>query len=70
MRHKLQAHDQVEHGGFRVGGVVGDGVGAHGGGDSHYCRSNGSSMARFHHLLKTFYTGVGGWANQQLPTPR
>jgi hypothetical protein len=24
-------------------------------------------LCRKHHLLKTFYTGVGGWADRQLP---
>src|SRR6202022_1298987 len=27
----------------------------------------GSSLIRCHHLLKTFYTGSGGWADKQLP---
>jgi hypothetical protein len=26
-----------------------------------------SSRSRCHHLLKTFYTGMGGWADRQLP---
>jgi hypothetical protein len=26
-----------------------------------------SSRIRFHHLLKTFCCGVGGWREQQLP---
>src|SRR6478736_9985759 len=26
-----------------------------------------SSTVRCHHLLKTFYTAVGGWADRQLP---
>ena len=26
-----------------------------------------SSRSRCHHLLKTFYTGSGGWADKQLP---
>jgi hypothetical protein len=26
-----------------------------------------SSASRCHHLLKTFYTGLGGWADRQLP---
>ena len=26
-----------------------------------------SSRSRCHHLLKTFYTGLGGWADRQLP---
>src|SRR5688500_17887962 len=26
-----------------------------------------SSIARCHHLLKTFYAGLGGWADRQLP---
>ena len=26
-----------------------------------------SSASRYHHLLKTFYCGVGGWREQQLP---
>lgn len=29
--------------------------------------SNLKLLCRFHHLLKTFWTGVGGWADQQLP---
>jgi Domain of unknown function (DUF222) len=29
--------------------------------------SNLKLLCRFHHLLKTFYTGVGGWADRQLP---
>jgi hypothetical protein len=28
--------------------------------------SNIKCLCRFHHLLKTFWTGVGGWADQQL----
>jgi hypothetical protein len=34
------------------------------------CRGRGlerSSRIRCHHLLKIFYTGIGGWADQQLP---
>ncbi len=26
-----------------------------------------TSANRYHHLLKTFYTGAGGWADKQLP---
>ena len=26
-----------------------------------------SSASRFHHLLKTFYAGLGGWADRQFP---
>jgi hypothetical protein len=26
-----------------------------------------SFSQRCHHLVKTFYTGVGGWADRQLP---
>jgi hypothetical protein len=29
--------------------------------------SNCKLLCRYHHLLKTFYTGVGGWADRQLP---
>jgi len=29
--------------------------------------SNIKCYCRFHHLLKTFYCGVGGWREQQLP---
>jgi hypothetical protein len=29
--------------------------------------SNLKLLCVFHHLLKTFYTGVGGWADRQLP---
>ncbi|HKV17400.1 MAG TPA: HNH endonuclease signature motif containing protein, partial [Mycobacterium sp.] len=29
--------------------------------------SNLNCKCRGHHLLKTFWTGVGGWADQQLP---
>jgi len=29
--------------------------------------SNTKCYCRFHHLLKTFYCGVGGWREQQLP---
>jgi len=29
--------------------------------------SNLKLLCRFHHLLKTFYTGAGGWAERQLP---
>ena len=29
--------------------------------------SNLKLLCRFHHLLKTFYTGVGGWADKQAP---
>jgi hypothetical protein len=29
--------------------------------------SNLKLLCRCHHLLKTFYTGVGGWADKQLP---
>jgi Domain of unknown function (DUF222) len=29
--------------------------------------SNLKLLCRFHHLLKTFYTGFGGWADRQLP---
>jgi hypothetical protein len=29
--------------------------------------SNIKLLCRFHHLVKTFYTGVGGWADRQLP---
>jgi hypothetical protein len=29
--------------------------------------SNLKLLCRFHHLLKTFYTGVGGWADRQMP---
>jgi hypothetical protein len=29
--------------------------------------SNLKLLCRYHHLLKTFYTGVGGWADRQLP---
>jgi hypothetical protein len=29
--------------------------------------SNLKCYCRFHHLLKTFYCGVGGWREQQLP---
>jgi hypothetical protein len=28
--------------------------------------SNLKLLCRYHHLLKTFYTGVGGWADRQL----
>ncbi len=28
---------------------------------------NSPSAIRYHHLLKTFWTGIGGWADQQLP---
>ncbi|GBE68118.1 hypothetical protein MFM001_45800 [Mycobacterium sp. MFM001] len=29
--------------------------------------SNCKLLCRYHHLLKTFYTGLGGWADRQLP---
>ena len=29
--------------------------------------SNMKALCRFHHLLKTFYVGVGGWRERQLP---
>jgi hypothetical protein len=29
--------------------------------------SNLKCLCRFHHLLKTFWTGIGGWADKQLP---
>jgi Domain of unknown function (DUF222) len=29
--------------------------------------SNLKLLCRYHHLLKTFYTGFGGWADRQLP---
>jgi hypothetical protein len=29
--------------------------------------SNCKLLCRYHHLLKTFYTGIGGWADTQLP---
>jgi len=29
--------------------------------------SNLKLLCRYHHLLKTFYTGIGGWADRQLP---
>ena len=29
--------------------------------------SNLKLLCRFHHLLKTFYTSLGGWADRQLP---
>jgi Domain of unknown function (DUF222) len=29
--------------------------------------SNLKLLCRYHHLLKTFYTGIGGWADHQLP---
>jgi hypothetical protein len=29
--------------------------------------SNLKSLCRKHHLIKTFYTGVSGWADVQLP---
>jgi hypothetical protein len=29
--------------------------------------SNLKLLCRYHHLLKTFYTGTGGWADRQLP---
>jgi len=29
--------------------------------------SNLKLLCRYHHLLKTFYTGVGGWTDRQLP---
>jgi hypothetical protein len=29
--------------------------------------SNLKLLCRYHHLLKIFYTGVGGWADEQLP---
>jgi hypothetical protein len=29
--------------------------------------SNLKLLCRFHHLLKTFYTGLGGWADRQFP---
>jgi Domain of unknown function (DUF222) len=29
--------------------------------------SNLKLLCRYHHLLKTFYSGVGGWADRQLP---
>jgi Domain of unknown function (DUF222) len=29
--------------------------------------SNLKLLCRYHHLVKTFYTGVGGWADRQLP---
>jgi hypothetical protein len=29
--------------------------------------SNLKLLCRFHHLLKTFYTGAGGWADRQFP---
>jgi Domain of unknown function (DUF222) len=29
--------------------------------------SNLKLLCRFHHLLKTFYTGIGGWADKQAP---
>jgi Domain of unknown function (DUF222) len=35
------------------------------GGPTH--ASNLKSLCRLHHLLKTFYTGNGGWADRQLP---
>ena len=31
------------------------------------CQIECSSASRYHHLLKTFYTGLGGWADRQLP---
>jgi hypothetical protein len=35
------------------------------GGPTH--PSNLKLECRFHHLLKTFWTGIGGWADKQLP---
>ena len=29
--------------------------------------SNLKALCRKHHLLKTFWTGIGGWADKQLP---
>ncbi|MBO0866615.1 MAG: HNH endonuclease, partial [Mycobacterium sp.] len=29
--------------------------------------SNLKLLCRYHHLLKTFYTGLGGWADRQAP---
>jgi hypothetical protein len=29
--------------------------------------SNLKLLCRYHHLVKTFYTGIGGWADNQLP---
>ena len=29
--------------------------------------SNNKPYCRTHHLIKTFYTGPGGWTDQQLP---
>ena len=29
--------------------------------------SNLKLLCRYHHLLKTFYSGLGGWADRQLP---
>jgi hypothetical protein len=29
--------------------------------------SNLKLLCRYHHLLKTFYTGIGGWTDRQLP---
>jgi hypothetical protein len=29
--------------------------------------SNLKLLCRYHHLLKTFYTGIGGWSDRQLP---
>ena len=31
------------------------------------CASNLKCLCRFHHLLKTFYSGPGGWGDRQLP---
>jgi hypothetical protein len=31
------------------------------------CASNLKCLCRFHHLLKTFWSGDGGWADRQLP---
>ncbi|WP_082695784.1 HNH endonuclease signature motif containing protein [Mycobacterium sp. IS-1742] len=31
------------------------------------CASNTKCLCRLHHLLKTFWIGIGGWADEQLP---
>jgi hypothetical protein len=32
---------------------------------THAC--GGKLYCRIHHLIKTFYTGIGGWTDQQMP---
>ena len=34
---------------------------------AHARLRGGKSYCRIHHLIKTFYTGIGGWTDQQMP---